>query len=762
MADEIKMPESVLAGPEGTRLKTWGPPEELAAVGKSIPKKGALEKVTGRAQYSFDVHLPRMLYGAILGSSQAHARIGDMDIRAAMALPGVKTVLTPADEPRLRWDAERFLLDTTARFAGQEIAAVAAEDETTAEEAVRLIKVRYDRLPVVIDPEDALKPGTVLLQPQGNLWKGQPEIYQRGNIEAGLAAADFTHEASYTTSVQHHATMEPHGCVAAWSGDELTLWDSTQGIHWVRDFMALRLRMPINKIRVISQYTGGGYGSKNGIKPFHIIAALLARKSGRPVKLFMSRADEFVASHHRPQTIQYLKAGVKNDGTLTALYSRIVGQAGPYQENAMWAGRAGDATRRLYHCPHVKTETYTVHTNSQSPIPCRGPGTAENLCALEQFMDELAEKAGMDPLAFRMKNYSQADQQKGLPYSSKGLAASYQKGAEAFRWEHPKPGSLRQGEKFRGVGMGSLLWAGNETEQSQAMVVLQADGTAQVVAGISNIGVGAETIFTQIAAEELGYPVEAVGVSYGDTHSHPYTINSSYGSRTTPISGPAVRNAAADAKRKLLALAASSLEAGPADLDIKEGKIFLRNNPAKAVPVREVTKRMGRELIIGTGRRPANPEGFKVDIFGAHFVEVEVDGGTGSVKLLRAVCVHDSGRWINPLTAESQIQGGFIQGAGMALTEERVMDKRLGIQLNRNLHEYGLPTVLDVPESVVAVDPRVRDVSNNINAKGLAEPPTVGAGGAIGNAIYNAIGVRIRDYPITPDKILAALEGQRR
>lgn len=760
MADAPKMPEPVLQGPQGIVLKSWGPSQELSAVGKPLPKRGAYEKVTGRAQFTYDLYLPGMLYATILRSSQAHAHILDIDTAAAEKVPGVRAILSYKNAPAIRWDEERNLFNDQVRFVGEEVAAVAAEDDAIIETALGLIRVRYDPLPAVIEPEEAMKPGTVQLQPGGNIWKGAPEVYQRGNVERGFAEADIVYEQNYTTAVQHHVTMETHGCVASWDGDNLTLWDSTQGIHWVRDFMAMRLRMPIHQIRVLSQYTGGGFGSKNGIQPYHVITALLAKRTGRPVRYFAGRGAEFVVSHHRPKTIQYYKAGVKRDGTLTAVYSKIIGQAGPYKENAMWALRAGtyEASKKLFNCPNVKVEAYAVHTNTQSPIPNRGPGRTENLFALEQFIDELAEKVGMDPIKFRMKNYAERDPVKNLPYSSNGLAQCYQQGAEAFRWEARKPGSVGSGPQKRGIGMGTALWPGASTEQSQALVIIQNDGTAQVLAGIANIGVGAETIFAQIAAEELGIKPENITVSYGDTATNPYTINSSYGSRTTFFSGPAIRNAAADAKRQLLAMAAASLEAPASELDIKDGRIFVKSNAAKGIPLTDITKKVGRELIIGTGKRPANPAGYEIEIFGAHFAEVEVDTETGQVKLLRAVCAHDCGRWINPLTAESQIQGGFLFGAGMALTEERIMDKRYGIQLNRNLHEYGILTSLDVPDTLQALDPEVLDISNNINAKGLGEPPTTGAGGAIANAIYNAIGVRIRDYPITPNKILAALE----
>lgn len=757
MAEELKMPPSVMEGPGGTTLPTWGDPKDMKVVGKPLPRRGALEKVTGRAVYPYDVHLPNMTYAFVLRSARAHARITTVDTAVAGKLPGVRLILTPFNAPKIPWTDERLLFDPVVKFVGQEFGAVVADDEDTAEEAARLVKVKYDGLPVVVEPDDALKPGAAPVYPGGNIFNGRPAVYQRGDPDVGLGEADLVYEQTYTTAVQHHTALELHGCVALWEGGHLTLWDSNQGVHLVRDILAARLKLPINRVRIINEYVGGGYGSKNGAKPYHVMAAVLAQRVGRPVRLFMTREDNFPASHHRPKTIQTYKIGVKQDGTITAMTYRSIGQIGPYKELGVWGIRQGELTRKLYKCPNLRTEVLAAHTNTQAPIPCRAPGDAENGFTLEMFMDEVAEKLGMDPVEFRKKNFTDQDQVKNEPYSSVGLLRCYEMGAKGFGWTPSKPGSS-PGPRKRGTGMSGLIFHGTGTEQSQAAVVLQADGTAQLLAGVSNIGAGVETGLCQVVAEELGIPAEAVNVSLGDTANHPYTINSSYGSRTTALASPAVRNAAADAKRQLIALAARLMQAKAEDLELADGRIRLKADPGKGMAFKQVTAKMGRELIIGTGRRPANPKGYSVELFGAHFVEVEVDTETGHVEVLRAACAHDAGRWLNPRMVESQIQGGFIQGMGMALTEERNMDRRSGHHLNPNLHEYGLPTSMDVPAQILALDPGTLDITTNTNVKGLGEPPNVGAGGAIANAIYNAIGVRIRDYPITPNKIVAALK----
>jgi len=389
----------------------------------------------------------------------------------------------------------------------------------------------------------------------------------------------------------------------------------------------------------------------------------------------------------------------------------------------------------------------------------RGPTFAEDVFCFEQFIDELAHEVGMEPLEFRLRNHAETDPVDGLPFSSKGLREAYTRGAKEFGWRWRKPGTAGDGPTRRGVGMGSLIFGGDNFEQSQAWVVLNADGTAQVLTGTSEMGCGTETLFAQIAAEELGFALDRVTVVFGDSRSTPYSINSSYGSRTTVIAGPAVRAAAAEARQQLLALASRELKQPVEALEMREGAFVLPSG--QRVPLADVANAMGREAIVGIGRRHAGAEGVAIFMFAAHFVEVEVDTDTGQIRVLRAVCAHDSGRWLNPLLAESQVQGGFLQGLGMALFEERVMDRRLGTMLNDSMLSYFTPTILDTP-SITALEVPTIDSSNSLGAKGIGEPPLVAAGAAIANAVFNAIGVRIRRYPITPDKVLNALAEERR
>ncbi|MBI3078794.1 MAG: xanthine dehydrogenase family protein molybdopterin-binding subunit [Deltaproteobacteria bacterium] len=717
---------------------------ELNVVGKRIARTMGPDNVTGRAKYAYDVYLQGMLYAKVLRSPHAHARIKKIDTSKAEALPGVRGVITYQNTKR-KWDDERNILNETVKMAGEEVAVVAAESETTAEDARALIEVEYEVLPAVVDPEKAMQPNAPKLQPYGNVFGGKPQVYNRGDVEKGFAEADIIHEQRYTTAYQQHACMELHGCVAQWERGQFTMWDTNQGIHLSKDLLALKLGLPITKVRVINEHTGGGFGSKTGIYPYPLVVAELAKKTGRPVRLFMDRNEEFVVAMNRPYTVQYYKGGVKRDGTLTALYHRVIGQAGPYKENAIWAARASEDTEEVYHCANVRAEKYHVHNNVQAPRPCRAPGGTENMFTLEQLMDELAEKVGMDPVEFRKKNAARYDQVANKPWGSNGYVQCLETGAKEFGWKTPSPGKP-DARKKRGIGCSSVFWHGNQSEQSQAVVIVHPDATAELLAGISGIGVGAETL-----------PMESVRITYGDSQGTPYTLNAAYGSRTTALSGPGVRAAAHDARRQLLKLAAARLRAKPEEVEIREGKAFVKADPKRSIPLREATRRIGRELIIGTGKRPPNLDGYEVDAFGAAFAEVEVDTVTGEVKLLRAVSVHDSGRIINPRTAENQVQGGFIWGVGAALFEDRVLDPHRGIHLNANFNEYRLPTALDVGDEIKAVFVETDEITNSIGAKALGEPPTTGAGAAIANAVYHAIGIRVRNYPITPARVLEAL-----
>lgn len=753
---------------EGEGLSAWDAHAPLKFVGKKLTRVDGPERTTGKALYTFDVQLPGMLYGKILRSPHPHARIKSINTQRAERLPGVRAVLSHKNIPKISFRRQTFLFDEVVRYVGDEVACVIADDEEIAQDALELIEVEYEVLPFVLDPEEALQPCAPKLHPDGNLLGGQPELYQRGDIEQGFAQADVIVERTFRTQCALHNCMEPHGSVALWEGDSLTVWDSTQHIFGVREGLARLLGLPLHKVRVIKKYMGGGFGSKNNLGKYTVIAALGAKITGRPVKIVLDRHEENLATGNRPASVQHVKIGAKRDGALTALELKAIVAAGAY---CLWPPSLGGPARELYACPNVKTEQYTVFTNTGPLSAFRAPGYVEGTFALESLMDELARELKMDPIELRLKNYTEIDQTTGRPYSTKGLREAYERGAKLFGWHERKAltspaasishrsatgeGSGVRATKLRGVGMASQIWSGNGKPPAYAIVKLNPDGTATIITGTQDIGTGTKTVLAQIAAEELGFPLEKISVELGDTQLGLYAPLSA-GSMTVASVGPAVRVAAHEARQQLLDVAAQVLEVPRDSLTIADG---LFRSPAlqKPVAVHEVLKNLENFMIIGRGAREPNPEDVTVNTFGAQFAEVTVDIETGEVKVERIVAVHDSGRVINPLTLSSQIEGGIIQGLGYALYEQRVVDRNTGIVLNDNLENYKLPTALDIPEIVFEMIDRPDLRANNLGAKGVGEPPIIPTAAAIANAVANALGVRIYELPITREKILKAL-----
>jgi xanthine dehydrogenase YagR molybdenum-binding subunit len=637
--------------------------------------------------------------------------------------------LGPADLPWpgivLRTTRSRPVIDAAVRFVGEEIGVVVADDEGTARRAARLIDVRYDAAPACITVAQALADGAPCIADaaHGNLGAGVQTI-ERGDLARAQAMADVVIDAHYSTSAQHHNCLEPHGCVAAWDGDQLTLWDSNQGPHMVRERLAATLELPLAGVRVISRFVGGGFGSKIFIKPYHVIAALLARELRRPVRLFMARREEFIASHQRAPTERRIRVGATRDGRLRFIDERITGQAGPCPVFAHNAAGAANGLR-LHRVDALRAEIRRVLTHTQSPVPFRGPTVAEDIFCLEQAIDEVAAALQLDPLELRLRNLAEIDPLEGLPYAGKQLERCYRLGAQAFGWRHSAPRSMIERDVARGIGLGAVAYDATLYDPSVAQVARRADGRFEVRIGVSDIGTGADTVFAQIAAEALGVPLASVDTQFGDSGSTPRSIDSSNHSRTSAVVGPSVR------------AAAERLKALMAEADAPRG-----------------------ELVAEAPRERA-PEGVFAAMFGAHFVEVAVHLRTGRVTVRRAVCAHDAGRVLNPRLAESQVRGGFLQGMGMALQEERVLDVRSGAMLNAAMWAYRTPAIVDAPPSVRFIDAGAPDGGNSLGVKGIGEPPLIAAGAAIANAIHHAIGVRLRDYPITPDKVLAALRGER-
>jgi CO/xanthine dehydrogenase Mo-binding subunit len=735
---------------EGEGLSAWKPGAELRFVGRENSRIDGGERVTGRATFTADLQLPGMLYGKILRSPHPHAQIRRIETRRAEKLPGVWRVLSFKNIPKIPfYGGQTLVFDETVRYVGDEVACVIAEDEEVCEDALKLIEVDYQIMPFVIDAEEALKPGAPKVQPEGNLFMGTPDTYERGSIQLGFQAADIIVEDRFVTQTALHNCLETHGSVALWQGDHLIIWDSTQHIFGVRAEVARMLNMPLDKVRVVKKFMGGGFGSKNRAGKYTVLAALGAKMTGRPVKVMLDRHEENLTAGNRPSSTQYLKVGAKQDGMLTAIGLKIISGAGAY---TVWPASVGGPARQLYACPNVKTEQYTVFTHTGPMSAFRGPGYVEGTVALELLMDELAERLGMDPLDLRLKNYTDRDQVTGKPYSIQGLREAYEQGAELIRWRKRDRGD--KGRRLRGFGMASQIWGGSGGPPAYALVKINPDGTATVLSGTQDIGTGTKTALAQIAAEELGFLIEKISVEIGDTQMGLYAPISA-GSMTLASVGPAVRMAAHDARQQLLEVASQTLEIPLESLTIQDG-ILQNKGLGEPFALEKVLLKLKNFMIIGRGARSPNPEAVHVNTFGAQFAEVGVDIETGEVTVEKIVAVHESGRVINPLLMSSQIEGGVLQGVGFGLMEQRVMDRVTGAVVNDELENYKIPTHMDVPQVVAEMVDRPDALANNLGSKGIGEPPIIPTAPAIANGIADAIGVRIRELPITKDKVLKA------
>lgn len=736
-------------------LPPWGPNEALSVVGHPYPRLEGREKVSGRAIYASDIRLPGQLYGKVLRSPYPHARITRLDVSGAEAVPGVHAVLSMLNAPPIGWYQEGQLFESTVRLVGDEVAAVAAESEEQAEDALRLIEVAYEPLPFVTTIAAALAPDAPKVHESGNI-AGEPVIYERGDPEAGLRQADVVIDERYETPCALHNALEAHGGTAFWDGDQLTLWDSTQAVFVVREEVARAVGLPEHRVRVIKHHMGGGFGAKQIAWKVDVIASLLSKLAGRPVQLILDREAENLVSGNRNPTRQRVRLGARRDGTLTAIVAEIAQAAGAYRTG----GEASDVSgtyQSLYRCPNVRTEQTAVYINAGPAVAFRAPGFVEGAAALEQAMDELARALEIDPVELRRRNYSEVDQPSGKPYTlPEGLRLSYDRVTEAFGWQdRPRPSS--SGTKRRGTGFAAHDWVGGGGhDPGYAWIEMNADGTVEVITGTQDIGTGTRTGLAQIAAEELGLPLEQITLRLGDTGVGPYSPVSS-GSATQATIGPAVRAAAVDLKRQVLDVAAALLEVSAVRLSIEDGKVLVDGDPERAVALSEVTEKIAPHMLQARGCRAPNPEDKAVRTFGAQCVEVEVDTETGTIDILRLATSHDCGRIVNPTMVDSQVIGGITQGIGFALMEERVVDDRLGIVLNANLEDYYVPTVADAPPIAHApVD--VPDLAaNSTGAKGIGEPPLIPTAPAIANAVYDAIGIRIREYPLSRQRVLAAL-----
>jgi CO/xanthine dehydrogenase Mo-binding subunit len=744
------------------KIPTWG---VTNIVGKAQPRVDAYERVSGAAEYTFDVRLPGMLHAAILRSPHAHALVKNIDTSAAEKMPGVVAVLTGkspgADIPWYGGRTPSKLFESHCRYEGDEVAAVAAHTPYQAWDAVKAIQVTYEKLPFVIDQASALKPDAPKLHEAGNT-AGDPRVTQRGDVEKGFAEADVVLEEAFYTSVQIHAPMETHGSVVKWDGEKVTIWDSTQGVYdAVLLPFARTMGMPINNIRVICQYFGGGFGSKLELGKHTVIAALLARKTGRPVKLMLTREESLLAVGNRPEAKMTLKAGVKKDGTLTALQLTNVAACGAYTGSTT----VGFQVQELYKCPNVRVTESTFFIDAGRARAFRAPGFPAGNWCLEQMMDMLAEKIGMDPVDLRLKNFTDVSQSRNMPYTSAGLRECLTEGAKAFGWKEAKSSKKPDHHIKKGFGMAAGMWqGGNGSPPYTAEIRMFSDGGVTIKTGAMDIGTGTKTAACMVAAEELGVPLQNIRIINADTAVAPYA-SSSGGSMTLPGLIPTVRRGAWLVKRQMFGWAAEALNVLAEDLefksDAKGNYIASRSSPDKRRTIQELMQAHQVQDVIGIGNRDPNPKKATMP-FGAHFAEVEVDTKTGEVRVVRLLAANESGRVINRLTFDNQVHGGMTMGLGYALTEKRVLDPQTGKMCNVSLHDYKMPTALDVPvdHQVIPIDPKDNEC-NIVGCKGLGEPAHVPTASAIANAVKDAIGVRPTFGPIDARTILELLEKKR-
>lgn len=752
---------------------------EFQVIGNPLPQIDAKERALGFAEFVSDIRLPGMLYGRILRSPYPHARILKIDTSRARALRGVKAVITAEDTPQIpfgpRTEDWSILAVDRVRFVGDEVAAVAAMDEEIAEEALDLIRVEYEELPAVFDPLEAMRPDAPLIHDKERNIVSEFKL-SRGDVDQAFKESDVIHSATYYTNQVYQAYLEPMASVTDIDSDgKITFYVATQIPSMTRLTYAKALNLPLEKIRVVVPYYGGAFGAKMETN-LHLIAGLLSQKTRRPVRMVNPRDEDFMAGNPRVPMYIDLKLGAKKDGTLTAKEVRVIGAAGGRAVYSMViVATACYRVDSLYRFRNLRTEGLTVYTNTVPTSCFRGFGNAQMTFALESSMDMVAEAIGMDPAELRLINGHQTGDVSihGWKIGSCGLAECIRRATEASGWKAKRA----EARTARGIGLsccnhvsGNRAFA-REFDGGAGIVRIGREGKVLVYHGESDMGQGQKTAFAQIVAEELGIPLEWVEVARVDTDLSPFGMGS-FATRGTVFGGNGVKAAAADARRQVVELAAEMLEAHPGDLEIKDGNIYVKGAPEKNLPFRQVAEKglykRGGAPIVGTGFwvpdtvlpdpvtkygniSPAYP-------FACHIAEVEVDRETGQVHVLNYVAAHDVGRAINPQTTEGQIHGGVAQGIGWALMEHMILEQ--GRVMNPNFRDYVIPGPLDLPP-IKPILVESMDPNGPFGAKGIGEPALNPVPAAIANAIYNAVGVRITDLPITPEKILATLEGKR-
>lgn len=736
------------------------PNSELTYIGKPTVRYDGPAKAMGKGKYTADIHLPGMLYARMVDATIPHGRILLIDTSAAEKLPGVRAVhviehvrgSAELRDPKLE-PASKY---PVVRYAGQPIAAVAATTQQVADDAAKLIVVKYDPMGFVVERSDAraedapvVFPGPADAAgsagggggPKGVPQKGNVHGPQRklvGDVDKGFAEADVVVESEYFTQVQTHSALETHGFVVDWKPEEVTVYASTQGTSSVRNDFADVFKLPKAKVRVITEYMGGGFGAKFGAGNEGVVAAHLSQKANAPVKLMLDRRQEHIVSN-RPDSHQKLKIGAKHDGTLTGIQLLSYGTAGV----GTGAGTAGPATN-MYKSPNLLTEEYDVFVNAGPGAAFRAPGHPQGCFALEQCIDEVAVKLNMDPLTLREKIDS-----------SPARKAERQVILEKTNWRNRRPAGSDTGPVKRGMGVAQSVWYRFVNLNSSCEVRVSKDGTVELMSAVQDLGTGTKTLLAIVVAEEFGIPPEQVVIRIGDTR---FPIGpDSGGSVTAGSITPAVRNAAWQVKQQLFAAVAPAFGTTADNLTIQNSRVVFKNDPSKTYTLKQLTAKLPTDEISVRSTRVPDYTKDRLTYGGVDYVELAVDTETGRVHIEKCVGAHDCGRPINPTGVISQINGGILQGISYALFEQRIMDRKAGYMLNANLENYKILGSREVPEiEIHLVENYIAQSSTD--AAGIGESAgIITLAAAIGNAFYNATGVRMRTIPMTPARVLAAL-----
>ena len=736
--------------------------KDLDYIGKSPERWDGHAKVTGRARYTADVQLPGMLYARFVNASIPHARVLSIDTSAAESHPGVKgvhVIESLLGAAVLRDPALESTKYPIVRFAGHPVAAVAATTPQAAEEAAAKVKVKYEALPFVVDANLAREPNAPLVFPgaadeagtaggggseggipqTGNIHG--PAVHKKGDAEQGFKDADVIVDARYITQVQTHSALETHGVVADWKPEQLTVYSSTQGTASVRDEFAGYFHLPKSQVRVITEFMGGGFGAKFGAGNPGVVAATLSRKTGAPVRLMLDRQEEHLSVGNRPSSDQRLRIGAKKDGTITAIQLISFGTAGC----GTGAGCSGPAAN-LYKWASLHTEENDVFINAGPAAAFRAPGHPQGAFALEQSIDELAARLNMDLLDLR-------DRIDENPV--RRVQRQIVRESALWKSRNPRP-NADPGPIKRGIGLSQSVWYRHLTMDAAAEVRVHKDGSVEVLSAVQDIGSGIKTVLAQILAEQFGVSPAKVSVKIGDTN-YPVGPNSG-GSVTTASLTPAVRDAAWQAAQKFLASVAPALHATPADLILAGGMMRSASDKFQPIPFRIAAGKMNTDEVSAQAKRIPDYNPGKYDTYGGvDIAEVAVDTETGRIHVKRVLAVHDCGRPINPAQVISQINGGVIQGISYTLFEHRLLDPNYGLMVNANLDKYKIAGSYEIPQIEVQLTESYIGQSST-DASGIGEAAgIISAGAAIGNAVYNATGVRIRQLPMTPAIVLATL-----